>query len=253
MSVNLIFKKSSIKNLALGKKQTGGRNNTGRITSYHKGGACKRKIRLIDYNRFLWNIFGLVKRIEYDPQRNSLIALIIYSNGILSYIIATEGLQVGDLVYSGERVVFKTGNSTLLEKLFVGARISNIEIRPKLGAKFIRSAGAYGTIISIHINSVVVKLKSNEIRRFASDCVATLGGVSNFQFMFRNFRKAGYYRLRGWRPVVRGVAMNPVDHPHGGGQGKTSGGRPSVTPWGVITKGKPTRRKVSPFVIKLRK
>lgn len=248
----LIWRKKPIKNLTFGSTRISGRNNTGKITRYHRGGGCKKKIRLIDYKRFIWNIFGFVHRIEYDPKRNSLLALIVYSNGVMSYIVSPEGLLIGDCVFSKENVVFKPGNCTFLKEIPVGLRINSIELVENKGAQFIRSAGSYATIISKFQNSVIVKLKSGEIRKIHGNCVATIGTVSNFQYIYRNFKKAGFYRMKGWLPVVRGVAMNPVDHPHGGGQGKTSGGRPSVTPYGVITKGKPTRKKFSPFILKRR-
>jgi large subunit ribosomal protein L2 len=194
-----------------------------------------------------------VHRIEYDPKRNALIALVVYSNGIMSYILAPEGLGVGDCVFAKENIVFKPGNTTFLSEMPVGLKINSIEIWPSRGAQLIRSAGSYATLVSRFEKVSILKLKSGELRRFDSSCTATVGSVSNFNYIYRNFAKAGFYRLKGWLPVVRGVAMNPVDHPHGGGQGKTSGGRPSVTPYGVITKGKPTRRnKSSRFIIKKR-
>lgn len=250
---NLIWKYNSIKNLILGSKRISGRNNQGRITRYHRGGGTKKSLRLVDYSRYIWNIFGFVQRIEYDPKRNALLALVVYSNGIMSYIIATEGLSVGDSIISRENIVFKSGNSTFLNNIPVGVKISSLELYQNRGAQFIRSAGTFATVISKFENSIILKLKSGEFRKFHGNCIATVGVVSNFQYMFRNFKKAGFFRLKGWLPVVRGVAMNPVDHPHGGGQGKTSGGRPSVTPYGVITKGKPTRKKISPLVIRRRK
>lgn len=245
--MNLIFKQNSIKNLSFGKKNISGRNNEGRITIYHRGGGCKKKLRIIDYNRYIWNLLGYVKRIEYDPNRNSLIALIIYPNGILSYIIATEGLRVGSSIISKDSINLNSGNCSYLSSLPVSLKISCLEIYPNSGAQLARAAGSFAIIISKSKNYCLLKLKSGEIRKFHSNCIATIGVVSNFSYIYKNFKKAGYYRLKGWRPVVRGVAMNPVDHPHGGGQGKTSGGRPSVTPYGFITKGKPTRSKKKSF------
>jgi large subunit ribosomal protein L2 len=172
----------------------------------------------------------------------------------MSYILAPEGLGVGDCIFAKENIVFKPGNTTFLSEMPVGLKINSIEIWPSRGAQLIRSAGSYATLVSRFEKVSILKLKSGELRRFDSNCMATVGSVSNFNYIYRNFAKAGFYRLKGWLPVVRGVAMNPVDHPHGGGQGKTSGGRPSVTPYGVITKGKPTRRnKSSRFIIKKRK
>jgi len=251
MSV-LLWKYRPIKNLIFGLKRISGRNNQGKITRYHRGGGVKRMGRLIDYKRYIWNIFGFVHRIEYDPKRNSLIALIVYSNGIMSYILSPEGLLIGDCVFAKENIVLKPGNSTYLQQIPIGLKINSIELVENKGAQFIRAAGSYATIISKFENTVILKLKSGELRKVYSNCIATIGSVSNFQYIYRNFKKAGFYRLKGWLPVVRGVAMNPVDHPHGGGQGKTSGGRPSVTPYGVITKGKPTVKNRSVFVIKRR-
>jgi len=251
---SLVWKYRPVRGLVFGTKKISGRNNQGRITRYHRGGGCKKLIRLIDFKRYIWNIFGFVHRIEYDPKRNSLIALVVYSNGIMSYIIAPEGLNVGDCVFAKESVLFRPGNSTYLGEVPVGVKMNSVEIYPNNGAQLIRAAGSYATLVSRFENICILKLKSGELRRFNSKCMATIGSVSNFNYIYRNFKKAGFYRLKGWLPVVRGVAMNPVDHPHGGGQGKTSGGRPSVTPYGVITKGKPTRKnKDSKLIVKRRK
>lgn len=249
----LLWRGNPIKNLSFGSTNISGRNNSGKITSYHRGGGCKKLIRIIDFNRYVWNIYGFVHRVEYDPKRNSLIALIVYSNGIMSYIIAPENLNIGDCVLAKEEIAFKPGNSTYINNIPIGLKINSIELVPNSGAQLIRAAGSYATVISRFENTVIVKLKSGELRKIFSNCLATVGSVSNFQYIYRNFRKAGFYRLKGWRPVVRGVAMNPVDHPHGGGQGKTSGGRPSVTPYGFITKGKPTKKKKSSAIIKSRR
>ena len=249
----LLWKNKPIKNLTFGLKRISGRNNQGRITRYHRGGGAKRACRLIDYKRYIWNIFGFVHRIEYDPKRNSLIALIVYSNGIMSYILAPEGLLIGDCIFAKENIVLKPGNSTFLYNIPIGLKINSIELIENKGSQLIRAAGSYATIISKFQNTVILKLKSGELRKIHSKCMATIGPVSNFQYIYRNFRKAGFYRLKGWLPVVRGVAMNPVEQPPGGGLGKTSGGRPSVTPYGVITKGKPTRKTSSALIVKKRK
>ena len=249
----LIWKYKPIKNLKFGIARVSGRNNTGKITRYHRGGGCKRSLRIVDFKRYIWNIFGFVHRIEYDPKRNSLLALVVYSNGIMSYIVATEDLKIGDCIFSKENILLRSGNCTYLKALPIGLKISLVELTPNKGAQFIRAAGTYATIISKLSEIVILKLKSGELRKIHSNCLATVGVISNFRYIYRNFRKAGFYRLKGWLPVVRGVAMNPVDHPHGGGQGKTAGGRPSVTPYGVITKGKPTRRKRSSLIVKSRK
>jgi large subunit ribosomal protein L2 len=171
----------------------------------------------------------------------------------MSYIIAPEGLSVGDCIFTKENIVFRPGNATYIQNIPIGVRINSIALFPNSGAQFIRAAGTYATVVTKSINMTVVKLKSGELRRVLFDCMATIGAVSNFRYMYRSFRKAGAYRLMGWRPVVRGVAMNPVDHPHGGGQGKTSGGRPSVTPWGIITKGQPTKKKRSVLIMRGKK
>lgn len=250
----LKFKSSSFAKLSCGLKKNGGRNHFGRITAYNRGGGHKNKIRVIDYKKLVWNVYGFVHRIEYDPNRNSLISLIVYSNGIMCYSIHINNLLVGDLIYSTDNLVdFKLGYSTFMKNIPIGVRINQLELSMNAGSQMVRSAGLFATIISKIKNVVVVKLPSNELRKFSELSVATIGAVSNFQFIYRIFRKAGYYRLKGWRPTVRGVAMNPVDHPHGGGQGKTSGGRPSVTPYGFITKGKPTVRVQSRYVLLKRK
>ena len=249
----LIWKGKPIKKLLQKTIKISGRNNQGRITRYHRGGGCKKLTRIVDYNRYIWNIFGFVHRIEYDPKRNALLALVVYSNGIMSYILSPEGLRVGDCVFAKESVVFKPGNATFLKNIPIGLRINSVEVFPNKGSQLIRAAGCYATIVSKFQNIAILKLKSGELRRFNGDCLAVIGTVSNFQYIYRNFKKAGFYRKKGWLPIVRGVAMNPVDHPHGGGQGKTSGGRPSVTPYGVITKGKPTRKRISPFILKRRR
>ena len=153
--------------------------------------------RLIDYKRYIWNIFGFVHRIEYDPKRNSLIALVIYSNGIMSYILAPEGLLIGDCIFAKENIVLKPGNSTYLHKIPIGVRINSVELNENRGAQFIRAAGSYATIVSKFENITILKLKSGELRRMNSNCTATIGSISNFQYIYRNFRKAGFYRLKG--------------------------------------------------------
>jgi large subunit ribosomal protein L2 len=194
---SLVWKHRPIKNLVFGVKKISGRNNQGRITRYHRGGGCKKLVRLIDFKRYIWNIFGFIHRIEYDPKRNSLIALVIYSNGVMSYILATEGLSVGDCVFAKEDIVFKSGNSTYLRSIPIGLKISSLEIYPNKGAQLIRSAGSYATLVSRFEKISILKLKSGELRRFDSNCMATIGSVSNFNYIYRNFRKAGFYRLKG--------------------------------------------------------
>lgn len=251
--MNLLWKKSSFKQLTLEKRENAGRNNFGKITVYHRGAGCKKKSRVIDFKRFIWNIFAVVLKIEYDPTRNAFLALIIYSNGIITYIIAPDKLMVGNRIINKEINFISPGNTTFLQNVPIGARIHNLEFFSNRGAQLTRSAGSYSTIVSKLANWCVIKLKSSELRLLPGKTLATYGSVSNFQYTLRTFRFAGYYRKKGWRPHVRGVAMNPIDHPHGGGQGKTSGGRPSVTPYGKITKGKPTGLKSNKFVIKKRK
>lgn len=251
--MQLKFKKNSFKRLSFGSISISGRNNKGKIVVCHRGGGCKKKVRIIDFKKYIWNVFGFINRIEYDPKRNSLIALVTYSNGIITYCLATEGLNVGDFIINSEKTIIKSGNSTNLSSIPVGVRISSIELSINKGAQFIRAAGTYATVVTKYKSYCILKLKSGEMRKFPSNCLATVGVISNFQYMYRRFGKAGYYRKKGWLPIVRGVAMNPVDHPHGGGQGKTSGGRPSVTPKGIITKGKPTKKYFSPMIIRHRK
>lgn len=250
--MKLLWKSKPLTYLSFGKKNISGRNNTGKIMNYHRGGGCKKKLRIIDYKRYIWNLYAIVLRIEFDPNRSALLCLIAYSNGILSYIIAPEKIFVGDRILSKDDVLFNNGNTTYLKNIPIGIKIHNIELKLNQGAQFIRAAGTYATIISKEQNYVVIKLKSGELRKINSLCIATIGSVSNFEFRFRKFIKAGYYRLKGWKPIVRGVAMNPVDHPHGGGQGKTAGGRPSVNAKGFITKGKPTKKKFNKNIIKKR-
>lgn len=251
--MNLLWKKSAFKQLTISKKNISGRNNQGLITVYHRGGGCKKKSRIIDFKRYIWNIFAIVLKIEYDPTRNALLALVVYNNGIINYILAPDKLQVGDKIINKENNFIYPGNATILNNVPIGTKIHNLEFFVNRGAQLIRSAGSYSTIISKLNNWSVVKLKSNEFRLIPSKTLVTYGSVSNFQYIYKNFRQAGYYRRKGWRPHVRGVAMNPIDHPHGGGQGKTSGGRPSVTPYGKITKGQPTSVKENKLVIKKRK
>lgn len=251
----LTWKFKSFKFLLIGKNRISGRNNTGRIVVYHRGGGVKRKLRIVDYYRFLWNVTGFILRIEYDPNRSALLALVVYSNGIFSYIISPEGLNVGDIITASISPKPLPGNSTYLSEIPIGVKINSVELFPNKGSKFVRSAGSYAVITKKEVASgyVFLKLRSGEVRKFFSDCIAVYGSVSNFEFRYKRFNKAGYYRRKGWRPVVRGVAMNPIDHPHGGGQGKTSGGRPSVSPSGVITKGIPTVKRSNPYIIISRK
>jgi len=221
--------------------KSGGRNNLGRITVRHIGGGHKRRYRVIDFKRMKDVIPAKVERIEYDPNRSAHIALLLYADGERRYILAPKGLKVGDVVQSGERAPIKVGNCLPLQNIPVGSTVHAIELRPEKGAQIARSAGAVAQIVAREGAYVSVRLRSGEMRKILATCRATLGQVGNDEHSLRSLGKAGAKRWRGVRPTVRGVAMNPVDHPHGGGEGRTSGGRHPVTPWGVPTKGYKTR------------
>lgn len=239
-----------IKNLLYKKIKINGRNNKGKIIIYNRGGGVKRKYRLIDYYKFIWNIYGLVYRIEYDPNRNCLINIIIYTNGIFCYMLNIQNLKIGDKIINKYYFLNKLGCSYLLKKIPLNIKISNIEINYLKGAQFVRSAGLYCNIYKHLYKYVILKLKNKRFVKISNLNIATIGIISLFQFIFLNFYKAGYFRNKGWRPIVRGVAKNPIDHPHGGGQGKTSGGRPSVTRYGKITKGYITVKNKNYFILK---
>ena len=234
---------------------TGGRNNQGRITSRRMGGGVKRKYRLIDFKRNKDNMFAEIIRNEYDPNRSAFISLLKYEDGELRYIVAARNTNVGDKLLSGDNVEIKNGNCMPLKNIPVGTNIHNIELKPGAGAQLVRSAGSSAQIVSKEEPYVQIKLISGEIRHFNKNSKATVGEVSNSDQKNIKLGKAGRKRYLGFRPKVRGVVMNPVDHPHGGGEGRTSGGRNPVTPWGVPTKGKKTRnnKKTSVFIIKRRK
>lgn len=223
------------------KSRKGGRNNTGRITVRHHGGGHKRHYRMVDFKRTKDGIPATVERLEYDPNRTANIALIRYADGERAYILAPKSLQAGDTVESGSGVSIKAGNTLPLRNIPVGTIVHGVELRPGKGAQIARSAGAYVQIAGKEGSYVLVKLRSGEMRKIHIECRATVGEVGNAEHSLRKLGKAGAKRWRGVRPTVRGVAMNPVDHPHGGGEGRTSGGRHPVTPWGVPTKGKKTR------------
>ncbi|MGH1403770.1 MAG: 50S ribosomal protein L2 [Alphaproteobacteria bacterium] len=231
------------KSLTEGLNKTGGRNNMGRITSRHIGGGHKRKYRIIDWKRKKWDVSATVERLEYDPNRTAFIALIKYEDGEKAYIIAPQRLKVGDKVVAGNKVDVKPGNAMPLKNMPVGTIIHNVELKPGKGAQMIRSAGTYAQLVGRDQGYAQIKLASGELRIVLSDCMASVGAVSNPDHMNTNMGKAGRNRWKGRRPHVRGVVMNPVDHPHGGGEGKSSGGRNPVTPWGVPTKGYRTRKK----------
>lgn len=231
------------KELTEGLSKTGGRNNFGRITTRHIGGGHKRRYRMIDFKRRKDDMPATVERIEYDPNRTAFIALIKYQDGEFSYILAPQRLAVGDQVMSGSSADIKPGNALDLKKIPVGTIVHNVEMKPMKGAQVARSAGTYAQIVGRDSGHVLLRLSSGELRRFNGEARATVGAVSNADQKNISLGKAGRNRWKGVRPTVRGVAMNPVDHPHGGGEGKTSGGRHPVTPWGIKTKGKKTRTK----------
>ena len=237
-----LYKGKPVKALTEGLRKSGGRNNTGRITMRRIGGGHKRRYRFIDFKRNTkFDVPATVERIEYDPNRTAFIALIRYEDGELSYIIAPQRLQVGDKVISGNRVDVKPGNAMPMANIPVGTIIHNVEMKPGKGAQIARSAGTYVQLVGKDQGYALLRLGSGEVRLIRGECMATIGAVSNPDQQNVKLGKAGRNRWLGKRPSVRGVAMNPVDHPHGGGEGRTSGGRHPVTPWGKPTKGKRTR------------
>ena len=221
--------------------KTGGRNNKGRITTRHIGGGHKRSYRIIDFKRDKDNIAAKVERLEYDPNRNAHIALLLYIDGERRYIIAPKNIKPGDTIISGEASPIAIGNSLPMKNIPVGTQVHCIEMKPEKGAQIARSAGTSAQIAAIDGEYVTIKLRSGEMRKIFSKCKATIGEVGNSEFNLQSLGKAGAKRWLGVRPTVRGVAMNPIDHPHGGGEGKTSGGRHPVSPWGTPTKGYKTR------------
>jgi large subunit ribosomal protein L2 len=235
--------------------KTAGRNNLGRITVRHIGGGHKRAYRLIDFKRDKDGIVARVERIDYDPNRSANIALLLYADGERRYILAPKGLEIGAKVESGAQAQIAVGNALELKNIPVGTTIHNIELKPGKGGQIARSAGAAAQLISKDGGYAVVRLKSGEMRKILINSKATIGEVGNSEHNLVSLGKAGAKRWRGVRPTVRGVAMNPVDHPHGGGEGKTSGGRHPVTPWGVPTKGYKTRKnkRTSNLIVRSRK
>ena len=236
-----LHKGKPVKTLTEGLTKSGGRNNAGRITARRRGGGHKRSYRIIDFKRRKWDMAATVERLEYDPNRTAFIALIKYEDGELAYIIAPQRLGVGDKVIAGEKVDVKPGCAMPLRSVPIGSIIHNIEMKPGKGGQIARSAGAFAQIVGRDQTYAIIRLGSGEQRLIHGDCMATIGAVSNPDQSNIKLAKAGRNRWMGKRPSVRGVAMNPVDHPHGGGEGKTSGGRHPVTPWGKSTKGKRTR------------
>jgi len=236
-----LWKGKPERSLTEGLKSMGGRNNHGRITARRRGGGHKRRYRIIDFKRLKYDMEATVERLEYDPNRTAFIALVKYSDGDLSYILAPQRLRAGDKVISGKAVDIKPGNAMPMQSIPVGTIIHNIEMKVGKGGQIARSAGTYAQIIGKDQGYAQLRLSSDELRLVRAECMATIGAVSNPDQQNIKLGKAGRKRWLGKRPQVRGVAMNPIDHPHGGGEGRTSGGRHPVTPWGKPTKGKRTR------------
>lgn len=249
-----LHKGAPVKALTEGLSKTGGRNNRGRITAYHRGGGHKRSYRLVDFKRRKLGIPAVVERLEYDPNRTGFIALIKYQDGELSYILAPQRLAVGDSVVAAPAADVKPGNAMQLSAIPVGTLVHNVELKPGKGGQVARSAGSYAQIVGRDQGYTVVRLNSGEQRKVLGTCFATIGAVSNPDHSNVSIGKAGRNRWLGKRPVNRGVAMNPIDHPHGGGEGRTSGGRHPVTPWGKPTKGKKTRsnKSTDKFIVRSR-
>jgi large subunit ribosomal protein L2 len=237
-----LHKGPPVKALTEGLRKSGGRNNHGHLTARHRGGGHKRRYRVIDFRRRKFDVTATVERLEYDPNRTAFIALIRYDDGELSYILAPQRLKAGDKVVSGERADIKPGNAMPLKSIPVGTIVHNVELKPGRGGQMARSAGTYVQLVGRDAGYALLRLGSGEVRMVRTECMATIGAVSNPDQQNISIGKAGRTRWMGWRPHVRGVAMNPIDHPHGGGEGRTSGGRHPVTPWGKPTKGKKTRQ-----------
>jgi large subunit ribosomal protein L2 len=231
------------KSLTEGLTKSGGRNNNGRVTAGHRGGGHKRLYRKVDFKRDNHGVDGKVARVEYDPNRTAHIALVVFSNGDKRYILAPQGLRPGDVVMSGVDAEIRPGNALPLSKIRIGTMLHNVELKPGKGGQMARSAGAGIQLMGKEGDRAVLKLPSGEFRRVDVRCMASIGVIGNADHSNAKVGKAGRSRWLGVRPNVRGVAMNPVDHPHGGGEGRTSGGRHPVTPWGVPTKGHKTRKK----------
>jgi large subunit ribosomal protein L2 len=250
-----LWKGKPVKKLTRGLTKSGGRNNHGRITMWHRGGGHKRTYRMIDFKRRKYDMVGTVERLEYDPNRTAFIALITYEDGEQAYILAPQRLAAGDKVVSGERVDIKPGNAMPLRSIPIGTIIHNVELKPAKGGQLARAAGTYVQLTGRDAGYALLRLASGEVRMVRSECMATIGAVSNADQQNIKLGKAGRKRWLGRRPVVRGVVMNPVDHPHGGGEGRTSGGRHPVTPWGVPTKGKRTRsnKKTDRLIVRRRR
>jgi large subunit ribosomal protein L2 len=250
-----LWKGAPVKALTEGLSKKGGRNNTGRITAFHRGGGHKRSYRMVDFKRVKFDAVGTVERLEYDPNRTAWIALIKYEDGELAYIVAPQRLGAGDKVISSlNGADVKPGNTMPLERMPVGTIVHNIELKPRKGGQVARSAGAYAQYVGRDSGWAILRLNSGEQRRVHGTCLATVGAVSNQDHANTSLGKAGRNRWLGRKPVNRGVTMNPVDHPHGGGEGRTSGGRHPVSPWGKPTKGKRTRsnKATDKFIVRSR-
>ena len=249
-----LWKGKPVKNLTEGLTKSGGRNNSGRITIWQRGGGHKRRYRLVDFKRRKWDVPATIERLEYDPNRTAFIALLRYEDGELSYILAPQRVSAGDVLVAGEKVDIKPGNALPLRSIPIGTIIHNVELTPGKGGQVARSAGTYVQLVGRDSGYAQIKMGSGELRLVLQDCMATIGAVSNADHSNTNDGKAGRTRWKGKRPHVRGVVMNPVDHPHGGGEGRTSGGRHPVTPWGKPTKGKRTRsnKKTDRLIIRKR-
>jgi large subunit ribosomal protein L2 len=250
-----LWKGKPVKTLTEGLSKSGGRNNRGRITSFHRGGGHKRTYRMIDFKRVKFDMVGTIERLEYDPNRTAWIALVKYEDGELAYIVAPQRLSAGDKVISSMNTVdVKPGNAMPLERMPVGTIVHNIELKPRKGGQVARSAGAYAQYVGRDQGWAILRLNSGEQRRVHGSCLATVGAVSNQDHSNTSLGKAGRSRWLGRKPVNRGVTMNPIDHPHGGGEGRTSGGRHPVTPWGKPTKGKKTRsnKATDKFIVRSR-
>ena len=236
-----LWKGKPVKALTEGLSKSGGRNNQGRTSAWHRGGGHKRSYRIVDFKRGKLGMPAIVERLEYDPNRTAFIALIKYEDGELAYILAPQRLAAGDTVIADERVDVKPGNAMPLANMPIGTIVHNVEMKVGKGGQMARAAGTYVQLVGRDSGYAILRLNSGETRMVPADCMATVGAVSNPDNSNVSIGKAGRMRWKGKKPVVRGVAMNPVDHPHGGGEGRTSGGRHPVTPWGKSTKGKKTR------------
>jgi large subunit ribosomal protein L2 len=244
LDFSVLSKISPEKSLLVPNHRSNGRNNQGRITTRHKGGGHKRRYRLIDFKRNKYDCFGTIYSIEYDPNRNSFISLVHYEDGEKRYILHPEKLKIGDRIASGKNVEIKVGNALTLEKIPLGTDIHNVELIPGKGGQLIRAAGTSAKILAKENNLVILRLSSKEIRIFKKECFATIGKISNSEIYYIRLGKAGRSRWLGIRPTVRGSAMNPVDHPHGGGEGKCPIGRPRpLSPWGKPVLGVKTRKR----------